>query len=181
MIKTISKLIFMGLLTIFSTSNSQELNSIYNLSFTSIEGDKVSLETYKGKYILFVNVASKCGFTPQYKGLEELAKTYREQLVVIGFPCDQFGGQEPGNSKEIQTFCEARYGVTFPLSEKINVKGPNQHEIYTWLTDKKRNGNSSIGVKWNFQKYLVNPDGKLIDYYYSVTKPLSENITSHFE
>ena len=102
MIKTISKLIFMGLLTIFSNSNSQELNSIYNLSFTSIEGDKVSLETYKGKYILFVNVASKCGFTPQYKGLEEIAKTYREQLVVIGFPCDQFGGQEPGNSKKFK-------------------------------------------------------------------------------
>ena len=110
-----------------------------------------------------------------------MAKTYKEQLVVIGFPCDQFGGQEPGNSKEIQTFCEDRYGVTFPMSEKIDVKGSNQHEIYTWLTDIKRNGNSSIGVKWNFQKYLVSPDGKLIDYYYSVAKPLSEKITSHFK
>ena len=181
MIKTFSKLIFMGLLTISSASNSQGLNSIYNLSFTSIEGKKVQLETFKGKYILFVNVASKCGFTSQYKGLEELAKTYKEQLVVIGFPCDQFGGQEPGNSQEIKTFCESRYGVTFPMSEKIDVKGSNQHEIYTWLTDIKRNGKTSIGVKWNFQKYLVSPNGELIDYFFSVTKPLSEKITSHFK
>ena len=179
--KTISKLIFMGLLSIFFKSNSQELNSIYNLSFTSIEGEKVSLETFKGKYILFVNVASKCGFTTQYKGLQKLANTYKEQLVVIGFPCDQFGGQEPGNSEEILNFCEARYGVTFPLSEKIDVRGSDQHEIYAWLTDKKRNGMSSNSVKWNFQKYLISPEGKFIEYFFSVTKPLSEKIISNFE
>ena len=179
--KTISKLIFMGLLSIFFKSNSQEINSIYNLSFTSIEGEKVSLETFKGKYILFVNVASECGFTSQYEGLEKLAETYKEKLVVIGFPCDQFGGQEPGNSEEILSFCKVRYGVTFPLSEKIEVLGDNQHEIYAWLTNKKRNVSSSTSVKWNFQKYLVSPKGKFIDYYYSVTKPLSEKITSHFE
>jgi glutathione peroxidase len=179
--KTLTKLIFTGLLSMFFKSNAQELSSIYDLTYTSITGEKVSLETYKGKFILFVNVASECGFTSQYKGLEKLAETYKDKLVVIGFPCDQFGGQEPGNSEEILSFCKSRYGVTFPLSEKIEVKGDNQHEIYAWLTDKKINGSSSSSVKWNFQKYLVNPEGKFINYYYSVTKPLSEKITSHFE
>ena len=171
----------MGLLSMLFKSNAQELSSIYDLTYTSITGEKVSLETYKGKFILFVNVASECGFTSQYEGLEKLAETYKDKLVVIGFPCDQFGGQEPRNSEEIMSFCKVRYGVSFPLSEKIEVKGDNQHEIYAWLTDKKINGSSSSSVKWNFQKYLVNPEGKFINYYYSVTKPLSEKITSHFE
>jgi len=169
------------LLSMFFKSNAQELSSIYDLTYTSITGEKVSLEMYKGKYILFVNVASECGFTSQYEGLEKLADTYKNKLVVLGFPCDQFGGQEPGNSEQILSFCKERYGVTFPLSEKIEVKGDNQHEIYAWLTDKKINGSSSSSVKWNFQKYLLNPEGKFINYYYSVTKPLSEKITSHFE
>ena len=108
-------------------------------------------------------------------------ETYKDKLVVLGFPCDQFGGQEPGNSQQILSFCKERYGVSFPLSEKIKVKGDNQHEIYDWLTNKKRNGISSTIVKWNFQKYLVSPNGNFIDYYYSVTKPLSEKITSHFK
>mgnify|MGYP001323984189 FL=1 len=179
--KTLTKLIFMGLFSMFFNSNAQELSSIYDLTYTSITGEKVSLETYKGKFILFVNVASECGFTSQYEGLEKLAETYKDKLVVLGFPCDQFGGQEPGNSEQILSFCKERYGVTFPLSEKIKVKGDNQHEIYDWLTNKKRNGISSTIVKWNFQKYLVSPNGNFIDYYYSVTKPLSEKITSHFE
>ena len=179
--KTLTKLIFMGLLSMFFKSNAQELSSIYDLTYTSITGEKVSLEMYKGMYILFVNVASECGFTSQYEGLEKLAETYKDKLVVLGFPCDQFGGQEPGNSQEIMSFCKQRYGVTFPLSEKIEVKGVNQHEIYTWLTNKKRNGSSSSSVKWNFQKYLVSPKGKFVDFYYSVTKPFSEKITSHFE
>ena len=161
--KTLTKLIFMGLFSMFFKSNAQELSSIYDLTYTSITGEKVSLETYKGKFILFVNVASECGFTSQYEGLEKLAETYKDKLVVLGFPCDQFGGQEPGNSEEILSFCKVRYGVTFPLSEKIEVKGDNQHEIYAWLTNKKRNGSSSTSVKWNFQKYLVSPKGKFIE------------------
>ena len=177
--KTLTKLIFMGLLSMLFKSNAQELSSIYDLTYTSITGEKVSLETYKGKFILFVNVASECGFTSQYKGLEKLAETYKDKLVVLGFPCDQFGGQEPGNSEEILSFCKVRYGVTFPLSEKIEVLGDNQHEIYAWLTNKKRNGSSSTSVKWNFQKYLVSPEGNLVDYWYSLTSPSSSKITNY--
>ena len=179
--KTLTKLIFIGLIFMLFKSNAQELSSIYDLTYNSITGEKVSLEEYKGKFILFVNVASECGFTSQYKDLEKLAETYKDKLVVLGFPCDQFGGQEPGNSEQILSFCKERYGVTFPLSEKIKVKGDNQHEIYDWLTNKKRNGISSTIVKWNFQKYLVSPNGHFLNYYYSVTKPLSEKTTSHFK
>ena len=169
----------MALFSIFSKGDAQDLTSIHDLEYTSIEGEKVSLKSFAGKYILFVNVASKCGFTPQYEGLETLSEQYKDQLVVIGFPCDQFGGQEPGGSEEIQSFCKLRYGVNFPLSEKVEVKGSNQHEIYKWLTNKNKNGKSSNSVKWNFQKYLVDPEGKFVEYYYSITKPLSEKITKN--
>jgi len=171
----------MALLSIFSKGKAQDLTSIHNLEYTSINGEKVTLSSFEGKYILFVNVASECGFTPQYEDLETLSKQYKDQLVVIGFPCNQFGGQEPGSSEEIQSFCQLRYGVTFPISEKIEVKGKKQHEIYKWLTDKTKNGKSSSSVKWNFQKYIVDPEGKFVDYYYSVTKPLSEKITNNFK
>jgi glutathione peroxidase len=176
--KTILNILFMALLSIFSKSSAQEPSSVYDLEYTSIEGAKVSLKSFEGKYILFVNVASECGFTSQYEDLETLAEQYKEQLVVIGFPCNQFGGQEPGTSKEIQTFCKTSYGADFPLSEKIEVKGDNQHPIYKWLTDKTLNEQSSSSVKWNFQKYLVGPKGEFVDYFYSITKPLSEKITS---
>jgi glutathione peroxidase len=166
----------MALLSIFTKGVSQDASSIYDLTFSSIEGDEISLGSFKGKHILFVNVASECGFTSQYKGLEELSKEYIDNLVVIGMPCNQFGGQEPGTSKEIQNFCKTRYGVTFPMSAKVEVSGANQHPIYKWLTDKNKNGNSSSSVKWNFQKYLVGPNGKLINYFYSTTSPMSEKI-----
>ena len=117
--KTLTKLIFMGLLSMFFKSNAQEISSIYDLTFTSITGEKVSLEMYKGKYILFVNVASECGFTSQYKGLEKLAETYKDKLVVLGFPCDQFGGQEPGNSQEIMNFCKDARRRSFCRSRHI--------------------------------------------------------------
>ena len=171
----------MSLLSIFSSGKAQNSPSIHHLSYTSIGGDSIDLKSYEGKFILFVNVASECGFTSQYEDLEKLSKKFQDQLVIIGFPCNQFGGQEPGNEDEIQSFCQANYGVSFPLSSKIDVKGKNQHSIYTWLTDKAENGNSSSSVKWNFQKYLVDPEGKLINYYYSFTKPLSDKITKHFK
>ena len=121
-------------------------------------------------------VASKCGFTPQYKGLQELSDKFKNKLVVIGLPCNQFGNQEPGTSSEIVTFCEKNYGVKFLITEKIEVKGDGQHLLYKWLTNKNMNGKVDFGVKWNFQKYLIDEDGKMIDYFMSNTKPLSEKI-----
>ena len=154
-------------------------NSIHSYSFVSLNGDTIELNTFKGKKILFVNVASKCGFTPQYEGLQELHDKYKDKLVILGFPCNQFGEQEKGSSDEIQSFCKKNYGVEFLMSEKIDVKGVNQHPIYKWLTSKELNGKNSTSVKWNFQKYLVDEDGIWIDYWYSLTKPKSSKITKH--
>ena len=178
--KKLLRILTMAIFSLFAKSSAQEQISIYDFNYTSIEGETVSLKTFEGKYILFVNVASECGFTPQYEGLEKLSEQYKDQLVVIGLPCDQFGGQEPGSSEEIQSFCKVRYGVSFPLSEKISVKGIKQDPIYKWLTTKAENNKSNSTVKWNFQKYLVGPKGEFVDYYYSITKPLSEKITKHF-
>jgi len=156
-------------------SNSEK--SIYNHTINSIDGEKINLADFKGKKILFVNVASECGFTKQYKDLQTLHEKYQDKLVIIGLPCNQFGGQEPGTSKQIQTFCQRNFGVEFLITEKIDVKGNEQHPIYTWLTKKEINGKKSSSVKWNFQKYLVDENGHLLDYYYSITNPMSEKIT----
>ena len=134
---------------------------------------------FKGKKLLFVNVASKCGFTKQYEDLQTLSDTYPEELVVIGSPCNQFGNQEPGNASEIQSFCTMNFGVTFLLTEKIDVKGSQQHPLYAWLTTQDLNGKKSSSVKWNFQKYLIDDTGHLIDYYLSITNPTSSKITKH--
>ncbi|UMB55508.1 glutathione peroxidase [Lutibacter sp. A64] len=155
--------------------------SLYNISINSIDGEAINLEDFKGKKILFVNTASECGFTGQYEDLEKLYTTYKDKLVVIGVPCNQFGGQEPGTLTEIKSFCEVNYGVTFLMTEKVNVKGENQHPLYAWLTKKELNGVKSSSVKWNFQKYLVDEEGNYIDFYYSMTKPLSSKITNHLK
>ena len=160
----------------FTTSNAQE--SIYDVAINDITGNPIDLSEFKGKHILFVNVASECGFTPQYTALEELHQQFKEGLVVIGLPCNQFGGQEPESEKEIQQFCTKNFGVTFLLTEKIEVKGDEKHPLYSWLTDKKINGKSSSTVKWNFQKYIVDEKGEFVNYFYSTTKPLSPKITS---
>lgn len=153
------------------------MTTLYDIKIDSLQGKPIQLSDYKDKYLFFVNVASKCGFTPQYKELEKLHQDYKEKLVVIGVPCNQFGSQEPGTSSEIEEFCQVNYGVSFLITEKVNVKGAAQHPLYQWLTSKDLNGKKNSSVKWNFQKYLVNPEGKLIDYYLSITKPLSNKIT----
>jgi len=155
--------------------------SIYNTKINNVQGKEINLSDYKGKKILFVNVASKCGFTPQYEGLQELYEEQKEKLVIIGVPCNQFKKQEPGNSSEIQEFCKLNYGVTFPITEKVNVKGDEQHPLYQYLTKKEKNGVKSSSVKWNFQKYLVDENGKLIDYWFTITKPNSKKILKHLK
>ncbi|MFT4643260.1 MAG: glutathione peroxidase [Candidatus Azotimanducaceae bacterium] len=160
-----------------STEIKKEL--IYDIAINAIDGTPISLLEFKGKKILFVNVASKCGFTKQYKDLQTLSDTYKEELVVIGSPCNQFGNQEPGDASQIQEFCELNFGVTFLLTEKIDVKGSKQHPLYKWLTSKDQNGKKSSTVKWNFQKYLVDDKGGLIDYYFSITNPKSSKISKY--
>lgn len=155
------------------------MTSLYDIKINSLQGKPINLKDFEGKHILFVNVASKCGFTPQYKDLEKLHQEYQNKLVVVGVPCNQFGGQEPGNANEIQEFCEVNYGVSFLMTEKIDVKGQNQHPLYSWLTNKDYNDRKSSTVRWNFQKYLVDQKGKYVDYYYSITKPTSTKITKH--
>ena len=155
--------------------------SLYNIKIKSLQGNPINFSDFKNKYILFVNVASKCGFTPQYEDLEKLYKEHKEQIIVIGVPCNQFGKQEPGSADEIQEFCQVNYGVSFLMTEKIDVKGDDQHPLYTWLTSKEMNGKKSSSVKWNFQKYFLDTEGNLIDYYFSLTKPLSTKITKYLK
>jgi glutathione peroxidase len=155
-------------------------NSIYDIQINSLEGNPIHLNEFKGKKILFVNVASKCGFTPQYEDLQKLHEKY-PSLVIIGVPCNQFGGQEPGNSSEISSFCKKNYGVTFLLTEKVEVKGSNTHPLYKWLTQKDLNGVQDSDVKWNFQKYIIDENGHWTNYFPSKTKPLSSEITSVIE
>ncbi len=153
--------------------------SLYDVNINALDGKPIDLSVFKGKNLLFVNVASECGFTNQYKDLQKLSDAYPDRLVVIGSPCNQFGKQEPGDASQIQTFCERNFGVTFLLTQKIDVKGSKQHPLYKWLTERDLNGKKSSSVKWNFQKYMVNKDGNLIDYYFSITKPMSSKITKH--
>ena len=155
------------------------MTDIYNIKINSLQNKAIDLSEYKNKYILFVNVASKCGFTSQYKELEELYKMHKDNLMIIGSPCNQFGSQEPGTSEDIEAFCKVNFGVTFLMTEKIDVKGSKQHDLYNWLTDKALNKSKSSSVKWNFQKYLVSPEGQLVDYYFSITKPSSSKITKY--
>ncbi len=138
--------------------------------------DKLCLSDFKGKKILLVNVASECGFTKQYSDLEKLYTTYKDKLVIIGFPCNQFGGQEPGTEEEIATFCSSKFAVTFPLTTKIDVKGDKQHPIYKWLTNKTMNGVDDYNVNWNFNKFMLDENGQLIGYFSSRINPMDSAI-----
>lgn len=155
--------------------------NIYDYSFTNIDGQTVHLSDYKGKKILFVNTASLCGFTPQYKELQDIHIKYASKLVVLGFPCNQFGFQEPKSGDSIKSFCKKNYGVTFMLSEKIAVKGPEKHPIYQWLTEKALNNVEDTEVKWNFQKYLVDEKGNYVKMFPSKVKPDDPELVAAIE
>ena len=146
--------------------------SFYELSIKSLDGKStINFKDFKGKKILCVNTASQCGFTRQYDGLEKLYKKYNDKLVVIGFPCNQFGEQEPWEAGRIADFCKSRYGVTFPLTEKINVKGDSTNIVFEWLTHKENNKVKDVNIRWNFGKFLISEKGKFIEYFPSNTEP----------
>ena len=148
------------------------MKHFYDFSAKTIDGSTISMSTYKNKVVLVVNVASKCGYTPQYEGLEKLYKKYRSQgFEILGFPCNQFKNQEPGTAKEIQNFCKVNFGVTFPLFAKIDVNGANTHPLYVHLKKEASGFLGTEGIKWNFTKFLIDKNGKVITRYGSSTKP----------
>ena len=156
--------------------------SFYDYKVKTIDGEDFSFSQLKGKKVLVVNTASKCGFTPQYEDLEVLYKKYGgEDFTVIGFPANNFMNQEPGTNEDIKEFCQMNYGVSFPMMAKISVKGDDMAPIYEWLTEKEKNGVMSSTVKWNFQKYLIDENGKLVAVFDSKTKPLSDDITKYLK
>lgn len=172
-----------------STGNSQNATSdasvemapqsIYDYTILALdEESQINLADYRGKKILFVNVASKCGYTPQYEGLQNLNEKYGDKVQIIGFPCNQFMRQEPGTKEEIAEFCSANYGVTFPITTKIDVKGEDKHPIYNWLTSKALNGVDDYSVSWNFNKFLVDEEGNLINYFGSKVEPESDELVA---
>lgn len=147
------------------------MTTIYDFNAKDLNGNEVDFAQFKDKVLLIVNTASKCGFTPQFEGLEELHQSYKEQgLVVIGFPCNQFGSQDPGSNEEIGAFCQQNYGVSFLMMEKVDVNGDNEHPLYTWLK-KQEGGFLTDGIKWNFTKFLINRQGEVVDRYAPSTKP----------
>jgi glutathione peroxidase len=146
--------------------------SIYDIPLTTIDGTPTTLEAYRGKVLLVVNVASKCSFTPQYAGLEELYQKYKERgLVVLGFPCNQFMWQEPGDADDIKSFCSLKYNVTFPMFAKVDVNGTNAHPLYKHLKNAARGFLGTKGIKWNFAKFLVDREGNVVLRYATMTKP----------
>lgn len=168
--------------SITTSEANNELKDIYQFTVQNIEDEKFDFASLKGKKVMIVNTASKCGLTPQYEGLEELYKKYKDQnFVIVGFPANNFMGQEPGSNEDIATFCQKNYGVTFPMMSKISVKGKNIHPVYKYLTSKEQNGLEDNSVKWNFQKYLINEKGMLEKIIYPSTLPMDEEITNWIE
>jgi glutathione peroxidase len=159
--------------------NAMSQKTFHDFEATTIDGKTLKMSEFKGKKILVVNVASKCGLTPQYEDLQKLYDEYGgENFVIIGFPANNFLKQEPGTDEEIKTFCTKNYGVTFQMMSKISVKGDDMHPIYQWLTSKDQNGFEDSEVKWNFQKYLIDEEGKLVKVIDPRTKPMSDEIVS---
>jgi glutathione peroxidase len=156
--------------------------SVHNFKVHDLSGKEVQLNMYKGKVLLIVNTASECGFTPQYEDLEAVYQLYKNKgFEVLAFPSNDFGGQEPLNGNEIQQFCSVKFHTTFPIFDKIHVKGKNANPLYSFLSNKSQNGNVNIAPKWNFQKYLIDKNGHVIDYYLSTTSPTSAKVKKAIE
>lgn len=175
-------LVMLHFLFFFGAAPKGEVpKSIYDFKVAGLEGGTIDFSKFRGKKILIVNTASECGNTPQYADLEKLHEKYKDKLVIVGFPANDFGAQEPGNNQEIATFCKKNYKVKFPMAAKISVKGDEKAPIYQWLTEKKYNGYMDSDVKWNFQKYLINEKGELVAIFAHRTNPSSEEITAAIE
>lgn len=157
---------------------NQSPTSIYEIKANAIDGSEIDFNVYRGKKLLIVNTASECGFTPQYEDLQKLHEKYKGKITVLGFPSNDFGGQEPGTNEEIVSFCSNNYNITFQLFEKSVVKGKNKSALYSWLSSKEKNGWNESEPGWNFCKYLINEEGELVNFYGSAIKPLSEEIIS---
>ena len=172
--------IWMAILLTLTLNAGETMKDLYNFNVATITGQEQSMSIYKGKVLLIVNVASECGFTPQYEGLQKLYESYHDQgFEILAFPCNQFGGQEPGTPKQIQNFCKVNFGVTFPLFAKIDVNGENTHPLYTYLKDKAPGLMGTKSIKWNFTKFLIDKEGNVINRYGSSTKP--EKISKDIE
>lgn len=166
------------ILTIINTTLMAQ--NFHDLSINSIDGEEIKMSQYEGKNVLIVNVASFCGYTSQYTDLQALSEEF-ENLEVIGVPCNQFGFQEPHSTDSIKSFCSRKYAVTFPMTEKAKVKGSSQHPLFQWLTDKEQNKLDDFKISWNFNKFLIDENGKLVSHYGSNVSPLSEDITKHLK
>jgi glutathione peroxidase len=173
------KLLFAGVAmtaALFGASN------VLEFTLNSIDGKPAPLSQYQGKVVLIVNVASRCGFTPQYAGLEKIYEKYKDRgFVILGFPANNFGGQEPGTNEEIKTFCSSKYNVTFPIYSKISVKGADIHPLYQFLTDKQANPKTGGDIQWNFTKFLVGKDGQVIARFEPAVTPESAEVTAAIE
>jgi glutathione peroxidase len=157
-------------------------SSIYDFSLNSIDGAATPLSSFKGKVVLLVNVASKCGFTPQYAGLEKLYEKYKDQgFVIVGVPANNFGAQEPGTNEEIKTFCSRNYNVTFPMMSKVSVKGTDKTPLYQYLTDTQANPKTGGEIKWNFTKFLIDKKGNIVSRFESAVTPESDDMTKAIE
>ncbi|MEE4178317.1 MAG: glutathione peroxidase [Bacteroides sp.] len=162
-------------------ASAKSKTSFYDLKMVSLKGDTIPFGNFRGKKVLLVNTASKCGFTPQYAELEKLHQKYHKKLQIIGFPANNFMNQEPGSTDEIAEFCERNYGVSFLMSDKVSVKGNNKHPVYKWLTEKGKNGWNKKSPSWNFQKYLVDENGELKSVFAPTVKPFDDSIISQIE
>jgi len=172
---------FLALSLLFLVAFTPASTSIHQFKVEDIDGGTIDFASFKGKKILVVNTASKCGFTYQYEGLEKLYETYKDKLVIIGFPANNFNGQEPGSNEEIKEFCTGKFHVSFPMAAKVSVKGSDIDPLFAWLTHKDQNGVMDANINWNFNKFLLDEKGQLIEHWSNKVEPMSEDITKYLK